>query len=241
MSNQDQDSINKAVIQYSGRNLTTGGEKSPLKHFKGRGTSWGVERSPFPGDESRYVTFSFDRVEVLRLEEGAQPYPYDTAEIKVKHSGSLRSQFGILMASFNEACGLPQDESDLGKFPGESWEWDAYPFNWGRFNNATEDVVSDVWKVKKVVASATTASATASEASNSAVESGLTGEALAFSLLHGRNKADFVPDVVNNAVLKNDAPLFSSILGDQWLATKIQSGEVILNEDQTHTVISMAG
>ena len=93
--------------------------------------------------------------------------------------------------------------------------------------------------MKKVVA-ATTTPATASESTNNTVESDLTGEALAFSLLHGRNKADFVPDVVNNAVLKNDAPLFSSILGDQWLATKIQSGEVILNEDQTHTVVSMA-
>jgi len=240
--NQDQASINKEVLRYSGRNLVSGGDKSPLLHFKGRGLSWDVEPSPYQGDDSRFVVLKFDRVQVLRLEENSQPYPYDTAELRIKHSGSLRSQFGIFMASFNKACGLVQSESDLDMFAGQDWELEAYPYNWGKIPNSTVadangDTWSNVWKATKVAGVAPSNSPAPVQAP---VTNAVQGETLAFQLLHGKNKSEFIPLVVNNEELKKDAPLFSSIVGDQWLASKIASGEVVLQEDQTHTVVSLA-
>jgi hypothetical protein len=240
--NQDQQAINKEVLRYSGRNLTSSGDKSPLKHFKGHGIDWDVEASPFQNDQSRFVVLKFDRVQVIRLDEGSQPYPYDTAEIRIKHSGTLRSQFGIFMGYFNAACGLQQTESDLDKFVGADWEMEAYPNNWGKIPNssvadANGDTWSDVWRISltngtnPVITPAPVTATVPTQAS---------GETLAFQLLHGKNKSDFIPLVVNNDVLKADAPLFSSIVGDQWIASKIASGEILLNTDQTYTVVSLA-
>mgnify|MGYP005829468061 CR=1 FL=1 len=63
-----------------------------------------------------------------------------------------------------------------------------------------------------------------------------TPEDRALELLHGSDLATFFQTALPDPVLKGDPMLMNSIINQSFIAAKITSGEVVLNEDGTHTV-----
>jgi len=59
----------------------------------------------------------------------------------------------------------------------------------------------------------------------------------ALDLLHGSDLATFFQKALPDPVLKADPMLINSIINQTFIAAKITSGEVILNEDGTHSVV----
>lgn len=246
--------INKTVMQFAGRSLTSGADKIPILEFIGTGVDWDVEQSRF-GDGAMYVKFQFSQVQVIKMREDAGPYPHDTASLLVKHSGSLRSGFGFVQGSINKALGIPQDQSDLDSFKGHSWHVTAEQYNWGHIPNSTvADANGDTWgeiwnfalagsngaAVAPAVTHATVAPqaqpASQTQAASTAAPAGQSAEDIAFGVLNGKNLADFNSEITGAGIVQQDPDLFIRIMNNSWIAASIASGKVVVNADGTHTV-----
>ena len=123
--------VNKDLFRYAGRSLEAGGDKLPLTEFLGTCSEWDASKSPFPNDDSIFLVFKFEKVTVVKLRQDSQPYPYDTAELRIKHSTAQRSGFGFLQASINRALGVTDDVSDLEMMVGKAWHMKAEPLQLG--------------------------------------------------------------------------------------------------------------
>ena len=64
----------------------------------------------------------------------------------------------------------------------------------------------------------------------------MTTEALALSLLNGKDRDTWTREVMNSQQIREDAALFNAILNNQWLANMMGSGRVVQNQDGTYTV-----
>ena len=68
---------------------------------------------------------------------------------------------------------------------------------------------------------------------------GITADERAMTLLHGKDTASFFQVAIPDQIIRTDANLINSILSNAFITAKIASGEVIRNDDGTHTVVGM--
>ena len=233
MTTQQVDQVNKDLVRYSGRTLQSGGDKSPLLEFKGHATTWDVRPSNFEG-QAVNIILAFDRVEVLQLRNDGEPYPYDVAELTVKHSSAMRSGFGFFIASVNKSLGVPTDESDLDLFTGKNWHMKTEKFNWGKIPNsqspdANGDTWGDIW-IGELVGSTVLPNPLPQ------IVEAMTASERALGILNGKNKADFLTSALVHPDIRGDSSMISSIVNDSWLAGQIANGVVTANADGTYTV-----
>lgn len=239
------DAVNKAMVQFSGRSLAGGADKCPVVDWIGNGTSWDVKPSPWRKDET-FIVFKFDKLQVLQVREDTPAYPYDTLELSIKHSGSLRSVFGFMQNSINQALGKESSDSDIDDFLNHTWHVQREMHNWGMIDGKP-DQMGEIWKFSLVAAPVPASSSspvpvadiTAPDASTlTASIDEQTPEQRALELLDGKSRDQFFPEVTVDAKVRENAPLFMSIIQQTWLAEKIASGQVTVNEaDGIHTVV----
>jgi hypothetical protein len=67
---------------------------------------------------------------------------------------------------------------------------------------------------------------------------GLSPDQQALELLHGRDISSFFQVAVPDVIIRTDAALVNSILSNAFVTTKIASGDVVRNDDGTHTVVA---
>jgi hypothetical protein len=237
--------INKEVLRYSGRQLSAGGDKSPLIEFIARGVDWDVVPSHFNPNDMMMV-FKSDQVQVIRLREGAPAYLFDTAEISVKHSGSEKSGFGFLQASLNKALGLTKETSDLEFFKNKMWHWTAVPYNWGKIPNssvadANGDTWGDIWQLTAALdgqAPFVTSTAPVATIPTTSEVSSNTPLQEVYSLINGRSQVEWMPQIVASDLVRRDNDLFVGIMSNIWLPAQIASGNITQNADGTFTVVN---
>ena len=243
------DQINKDIYRYSGRSLTSGGDKSPLVKFIGTGRDWDVKPSRFEG-QSPNIIFSFEKLEVIETES---EWPGNTAELEIKHSGAQRSIYGFLVGDQCKALNVKQSEHSLDLFIGKTWLLRREKYNWGKIPNSQTadengDTWGDIWRCE-LYQGGTTATAdttvitpkdvaTVSEVLGSQPTTAKTAEELSLELLNGKTKADWIALVVQNEVIRSDATMLPAIMNDNWLAGLIASGKVQLGADGIYTVTS---
>ena len=243
MTQQDMNQeVDKNLFRFAGRELAGSSDRTPLTEFIGTLTSWDVKKSNY-GDGTHQIVLSFDNIEALQVRDGS-PYPFSTAEIAVKHSGSERSGFGMLIATMDKAVQAKKNQSDMDNYVGKVWHFHIDRFNWGKIPNSTVadengDRWCDIWQaelstsntatrvfvevpVAPVVATPVTAVPTSAEE-------------IALSLLDGRTQADWTPVMVTDSTIQQ-SPLFTSLMDNSWLAGKIASGEVTKDDQDVFHV-----
>jgi len=136
--NQQQAQINKEIVRFAGRTLTSGGQRIPLLEFTGTLQDWNVEQNQFRPEDAD-VVFNFVQVRVLRLRTDAGPYPYDTADLRIKFSQSERSGYGLAISSMDRSLGVPKDESNLDAYLGKVWHMNTIDFDWGPPSSTMEN------------------------------------------------------------------------------------------------------
>lgn len=248
--------VNKAIFQFSGRNLTSGSEKIPIIDFIGRGSSWNVRKSTFRADEY-FMVFHFDQVQVIEVRPDSGPYPFDIATLELKHSTAERSGFGFFQSSVNTALGMSLDESDLDRFLNQTWHIKAVKYNWGKIENskvadAEGNTWGEIWKAELYTAPAAPAVTPTVAATTATVPAGTAPTAVApatdsvmekptdeaYRLINGKTAAEFMPAVVNSAKIKEDTSLFPGILDNTWIAGEIQRSKITLDTATgIHTVV----
>ena len=235
--------VDKNLFRFAGRELAGGGDRTPLTEFIGTLNEWDVRPSPF-GDGSHQIVLKFSGVQVISVREGSGPYPFDSAEVAIKHSGSERSGFGILVSSMDKALKIDKVQSDMDNYLTHEWHFKTERFNWGKIPGSTVadengDTWGDVWTASASgSANAFVEAPTAVAEAPAPVEENLTAEEIAFSLLDGKTQSEWIPDVVSNSTIQQDMSLFQSIMSNQWLASKIASGEVTRDDQDRHHVVN---
>ena len=227
----------KNLFRFAGRELAGGGDRTPLTEFTGKLTSWDVAKSQFDATIHNIV-FKFEGVQVISVQEGSGPYPFDHAEISIKHSGSERSGFGMLVSSMDKALGATKQQSDLDKYVGQEWHFRTERFNWGRIPGSTvADENGDTWGNIWIAELAGVTASTFVEApvKEPVITEALTPEEKALALLDGKTQSEWIPEVVQDTEIQQDMALFQSIMSNQWLASKIASGAVTQDDqDRFH-------
>lgn len=242
---------NKAIMNVSGRLLRAGGDKIPMVEFIGTGLSWDVRPSPFDNNNDMFIDFNFNQVQVIKMRDDAGPYPHDVVTLPIKHSAALRSGFGFVQGSINEALGIPQDQSELDSFIGKSWHVTASQFNWGHIPNsqvadANGDTWGEIWtfalasgqavQFQTQVPASVQVTSTPPSNGDYTASGPVNNEEILFGLLQGKNLADFNAAVVGDGRIQQDPPLFISVMNNAWMAAHKLSGKVVENADGTHTV-----
>tara|TARA_R110000824_G_scaffold11293_4_gene49335 strand:+ start:10531 stop:11265 length:735 start_codon:yes stop_codon:yes gene_type:complete len=239
--------VDKNLFRFAGRELAGGGDRTPLEEFIGKLEAWDVVKSNF-GDGLHNIVFKFSDVEVIRVREGSGPYPFDHAEVAVKHSGSERSGFGLLVSSMDKSLGTGKQQSDLDLYVGHEWHFHSERFNWGKIPGSTVaddngDTWGNIWLASLNVASAgANAFVQAPEAPvveelmSDESEEDLTAEGLLFKLLDGKTQSEWIPEVVQNSVIQQDISLFGSVMNNQWLASQVAAGKVTKDDQDRYHV-----
>ena len=236
---QQQEQINKDLYRYSGRQLSSGGDKTPLVRFIGTGHSWDVQPSRFP-DQAPNIIFSFEKVEVLETES---EWPGNTADLEIKHSGANRSIYGFIVGDMCKALEIMQADHSLDLFIGKVWDFRREKYNWGKIKNSqTADTDGNTWgDIWRCVLH--TGAAPISGPPTEPTPTGptpVTGQEspadVALNLLNGSNKADWISKVIQVESIRSDTNLLPNIMNESWLAGLLSSGKVTLGTDGIYTV-----
>ena len=230
--------VDKNLFRFAGRELAGSSDRTPLTEFIGTIDGWDVKKSNF-GDGTHNIVLSFSNVEALQVRDGS-PYPFSTAEVSIKHSGSERSGFGMLVASMDKAINAQRNQSDLDNYVGKTWHFRTDRFNWGKIPNSTVadengDTWGDIWQAELATSNTTTSTFVevpeAPVAEKATVDtSNMSAEDIALDLLDGRTQADWTPLCVQNETIQQ-SPMFSQFMDNTWIAGKLASG-VITRDDQ---------
>lgn len=233
--------VDKNLFRFAGRELAGGGDRTPLEEFIGKMTDWDVVKSNF-GDGVHNIVMRFSDIEVIKVRDGSGPYPFDHAEIAIKHSGSERSGFGMLISSMDKSLGTGKQQSDLDNYVGQEWHFRTERFNWGKIPGSTVaddngDTWGNVWFAELNIASAAAnAFVETPVAEVEVADEDLTAEELLFKLLDGKTQSEWIPEVVQNKVIQSDIPLFGSVMNNQWLAGQIAQGTVTKDDQDRYHV-----
>ena len=177
---------------------------TPLKKVKGYFDHYQEEerKGAFAQPGQLDVTILLTNIEVLETDS---PYPYKTAEIKLKFSHSLSSGYVLFEDSIDTVLGKEAGSSAIDDIVGMTVVMereDNHVFftdkDTGKQNTGT------IWRVVAVEGVSSSASP---------LESALT-------LLNGSTADEFKSEAIKNPAVKRDSQLINSIISDKFLTSE---------------------
>jgi hypothetical protein len=259
-----QRAINRDIIRFAGRTLQSGAARLPFTEFVGVFYDIDVENNNYDSSKTD-VVFRFRNIRVIRVRDGAGPYPYDIADLKIKFSGSERSPFGFLVSSMDREQNIIKSESDLNRHVGLTWRLYAEDYDWGPpsaegMQTAPDGHVhSEIWKanllqgneaqatvattpvipVASPVVPAAAPVAAPTPVSAITVTAPASSIQEAYRLINNQVKSTFYQEAMNNPAIRADGMLISAILTDTWLAGEMAAGRITLDTNGVHHVAGM--
>jgi len=192
--------MNGRKMALKSKRLSGGFYYSPLKKVKGHLERYEVEdrQGAFAKAGQQDVTLFLTNIEVM---EADSPYPYKTAEIKLKFSDRLSSAYVIFEDSIDAVLGKETGASSVDDLVGRDLvleREDNHIFFTDTKTNKTNS--GTVWRVMAV------------EGSSSAVSPLET----ALKLLDGLTAEQFKSEAIKNPSVKRDVALINSIISDKF-------------------------